>query len=220
MKLSLKHSSIFTAVAMSIYCLFIIFAQTELYKNVILPIDRHFALSYICTSLLLISILVLGVALFSNRNNIPKLSKPLIWQSRIITAVLCFVLFCNIFSIASVCINGMLYFWWLGFEWLHYVMLFLITAWLWQFAFIKHKEYIPAKCLGNCGLVVSIGIGAILLLMLISFVYVLFTGHVAGFRTNILVSWLKPISALLLFGIYVFTHRRSSSISSKSHSGT
>lgn len=208
MKLSLKHSSICTAVAMSIYCLFIIFAQTELYKNVILPIDRHFALSYICTSLLLISILVLGVALFSNRNNIPKLSKPLIWQSRIITAVLCFVLFCNIFSIASVCINGMLYFWWLGFEWLHYVMLFLITAWLWQFAYIKHQEYISAKCLGNCGLVISIGIGVILLLMLISFVHVLFTGHVAGFRTNSIVSWSKPISALIFYFCYLLNFHK------------
>lgn len=130
MKLSLKHSSIFTAVAMSIYCMFIILAQTKFYDNVILAIDRHFALSYICTFLLLVSILVLGVALFSNRNNIPKLYKSLIWQSRIITAVLFFVLLCNIFSIASVYIYGMLYFWWHGFEWLRYVMLFLITAWL------------------------------------------------------------------------------------------
>ena len=208
MKLSLKNSSIFTVVAMSIYCMFIILAQSKFYDNVILPIDRHFALSYICTSLLLVSILVQGVALFSNRNNIPKLSKSLIWQSRIITAVLFFVLLCNIFSIASVHIYGMLYFWWHGFEWLRYVMLFLITAWLWQFASIKHKEYIPAQCLGNCGLVVSIGIGIILLLMLISFVHVLFTGHVAGFRTNVLVSWLKPISALLFFAAYLCECRK------------
>ena len=208
MKLSLKHSSIFTAVAMSIYCLFIILAQTELYKNVILPIDRHFALSYICTSLLLVSLFLQGVALFINRNSIPELSNSLLWQTRVIVSVLCIVLFCNIFGIASVHINGMLYFWWLGFEWLRYVMLFLITAWLWQFAYIKPQEYIQAKCLGNCGLVISIGIGVVLLLMLISFVHVLFTGHVAGFRTNSIVSWSKPISALILYICYLINFHK------------
>ena len=220
MKLSLKSSSLFAAVAMSIYSAFIIIAQTPLYDNVILSVDKYFVLSYVCTSLLLVSMLVLGISILINRKQIPVLSKSLLWQTRVITAILFFMLFCNIFSIASVYINGMLYFWWHGFEWLRYVMLFLVTAWLWQFAYMKPQEYISAKHLGNCGLAVSIGIGIVLLLMLISFVHVLVTGHVAGFRTNVLVSWLKPISALLLFGIYLFTHRRSLSISSKSHSGT
>ena len=220
MKLSLKNSSLFAAVAMSIYSAFVIIAQTPLYQNVILSVDKYFVLSYVCASILLVSMLVLGVSIFINRKQIPVLSKSLQWQARVIAIVLCIVLFCNIFGIASVHINGMLYFWWHGLEWLRYVMLFLITAWLWQFAYIKPQEYIQAKCLGNCGLVVSCGIAVTLLLMLISFVHVLFTGHVAGFHTNILVSWLKPISALLLFGIYLFTHRRSLSISSKSHSGT
>ena len=87
-------------------------------------------------------------------------------------------------------------------------MLFLATAWLWQFAYIKPKDYLSTKPLGNCGLAVNIGVGVVLLLMFTSLVQVLFTGHVAGFRTNVLVSWLKPISALLLFGMYLFTHRR------------
>ena len=198
MKLSLKSSSLFAAVAMSIYSAFIIIAQTPLYDNVILSVDKYFVLSYVCTSLLLVSMLVLGISIFINRKQIPVLSKSLLWQTRVITAVLCFMLFCNIFSIASVYINGMLYFWWHGFEWLRYVMLFLVTAWLWQFAYMKPQEYISAKHLGNCGLAVSIGIGIVLLLMLISFVHVLVTGHVAGFRTNVFVSWLKPISVVLL----------------------
>lgn len=218
MKLLLRKSSTFTAVAMSIYCMFIILAQTKLYDNVILPIDRHFSLSYICTSLLLVSILIQGLALFINRNHIPHISKPLLWQTRIIAAVLFFMLLCNIFGIASVYINGMLYFWWHGFEWLRYIMFLLITAWLWQFAYITPQEYISSKALGCCGLTISIGVGIILLLMLISFVHVLFTGHVAGFRTNVLVSWFKPISALVLMGVYLFTHRSSVSISPESHS--
>ena len=208
MKLSLKKSSIFTVVAMSIYCMFIILAQTKLYDNVILPIDRHFALSYICTSLLLVSIVILGLAFFINRNHIPHLSKPLLWQTRIIVIVLFLMLLCNIFGIASVYINGMLYFWWHGFEWLRYVMLLLITAWLWQYAYITPQEYISTKALGNCGLAVSVGVGIVLLLMLISFVHVLFTGHVAGFRTNLIVSWSKPISALILYICYLINFHK------------
>lgn len=219
MKLSLKSSSLFAAVAMSIYSAFIIIAQTPLYDNVILSVDKYFVLSYVCTSLLLVSMLVLGISILINRKQIPVLSKSLLWQTRVSTAVLFFMLFCNIFSIASVYINGMLYFWWHGFEWLRYVMLFLVTAWLWQFAYIKPKDYLSSKPLGNCGLAVSIGVGVVLLLMFISLVHVLFTGHVAGFRTNVLISWLKPISALVLMGMYLLVHRLSLSITPESHSG-
>ena len=219
MKLSLKTSSLFVAMAMTIWCLFIIFAQTEFYSSFVHTYDNNFVLSYACSALLLFGMALFGISLYINRNQVPVLSKPLLWQARVITAVLCFMLFCNIFSIASVYINGMLYFWWHGFEWLRYVMLFLITAWLWQFAYIKPKEYLSSKPLGNCGLAVSIGVGVVLLLMFISLVHVLFTGHVAGFRTNVLISWLKPISALVLMGMYLLVHRLSLSITPESHSG-
>ena len=208
MKLSLKSSSLFVAVAMSLFCAFVIIAKTPFYQNVILLVDKYFVLSYACTSLLLVSMFLLGVSIFINRKQIPVLSNSLLWQARVIVSVLCFVLFCNIFSISSVYIHGMLYFWWHGFEWLRYVMLLLMTTWLWQFAYMKPQEYISAKHLGNCGLAVSIGIGVVLLLMLTSFVHVLFTGHVAGFRTNVFVSWLKPISVVLLLTIYLFELRQ------------
>ena len=198
MTLSLQKSSLFAAVAISLFSAFVIIAQTPFYQNVILPVDKYFMLSYACTSLLLVSMFLVGVSIFINRKQIPVLSNSLLWQARVIVSVLCFVLFCNIFSISSVYIHGMLYFWWHGFEWLRYVMLLLMTTWLWQFAYMKPQEYISAKHLGNCGLAVSIGIGIVLLLMLISFVHVLVTGHVAGFRTNVFVSWLKPISVVLL----------------------
>ena len=219
MKLSLKTSSLFVAMAMTIWCLFIIFAQTEFYSSFVHTYDNNFVLSYACSALLLFGMALFGISLYINRNQVPVLSKPLLWQTRVITAVLCFMLFCNIFSIASVYINGMLYFWWHGFEWLRYVMLFLVTAWFWQFAYIKPKEYLSTKPLGNCGLAVSIGVGGVLLLMFISLVHVLFTGHVAGFRTNVLISWLKPISALVLMGMYLLVHRLSLSIPPESHSG-
>lgn len=207
MKLSLKSSSLFVAVAMSLFCAFVIIAKTPFYQNVILLVDKYFVLSYACTSLLLFSMFLLGVSIFINRKQIPVLSNSLLWQARVIVSVLCFVLFCNIFSISSVYIHGMLYFWWHGFEWLRYVMLLLMTTWLWQFAYMKPQEYISAKHLGNCGLAVSIGIGVVLLLMLTSFVHVLFTGHVAVFRTNVFVSWLKPISVVLLLITYLLERR-------------
>ena len=219
MKLSLKTSSLFVAMAMTIWCLFIIFAQTEFYYSFVHTYDNNFVLSYACSALLLFGMALFGISLYINRNQVPVLSKPLLWQARVIVSVLCIVLFCNIFSISSVYIHGMLYFWWHGFEWLRYVMLFLVTAWLWQFAYIKPEEYLSTKPLGNCGLAVSIGVGVVLLLMFISLVHVLFTGHVAGFRTNVLISWLKPISALVLMGMYLLVHRLSLSITPESHSG-
>jgi hypothetical protein len=219
MKLSLKTSSLFVAMAMTIWCLFIIFAQTEFYSSFVHTYDNNFVLSYACSALLLFGMALFGISLYINRNQVPVLSKPLLWQARVIVSVLCIVLFCNIFSISSVYIHGMLYFWWHGFEWLRYVMLFLVTAWLWQFAYIKPKDYLSSKPLGNCGLAVSIGVGVVLLLMFISLVHVLFTGHVAGFRTNVLISWLKPISALVLMGMYLLVHRLSLSITPESHSG-
>lgn len=208
MKLSLKSSSLFATVAMSIYSAFIIIAQTPLYDNVILSVDKYFVLSYVCTSLLLVSMLVLGISIFINRNQVPVLSKPLLWQARVIVSVLCIVLFCNIFSISSVYIHGMLYFWWHGFEWLRYVMLLLMTTWLWQFTLIKSTKTFTAQYLGISGLFVAIAVGIILVLMCLSFIHVLLTDHVIGFRTNVIVSWLKPLSALVFLTSYLSLSRQ------------
>ena len=207
MKLSLKTSSLFAAVAMSIYCMFAILAQTEFYSNVILAIDKYFVLSYVCSTLLFLSIAVFGLTLFVNRQQLPRLSKSLLWQAWIIVGILLFALIFNILG-NTIVIHGLPYFAWYRFEWLRYIMLLLITAWLWQFAYIKPEEYLSTKPLGKCGLAVSIGVGVVLLLMFISLVHVLFTGHVAGFRTNVLVSWLKPISALLFFAAYLYECRK------------
>lgn len=208
MKLSLKSSSLFAAVAMSIYSAFIIIAQTPLYDNVILSVDKYFVLSYVCTSLLLVSMLVLGISIFINRNQVPVLSKPLLWQARVIVSVLCIVLFCNIFSISSVYIHGMLYFWWHGFEWLRYVMLLLMTTWLWQFTLIKSTKTFTAQYLGISGLFVAIAVGIILVLMCLSFMHVLLIDHVIGFRTSVIVSWLKPLSALVFLTSYLSLSRQ------------
>lgn len=208
MKLSLKTSSLFVAMAMTIWCLFIIFAQTEFYSSFVHTYDNNFVLSYACSALLLFGMALFGISLYINRNQVPVLSKPLLWQARVIVSVLCIVLFCNIFSISSVYIHGMLYFWWHGFEWLRYVMLLLMTTWLWQFTLIKSTKTFTAQYLGISGLFVAIAVGIILVLMCLSFIHVLLTDHVIGFRTNVIVSWLKPLSALVFLTSYLSLSRQ------------
>jgi branched-subunit amino acid transport protein AzlD len=102
----------------------------------------------------------------------------------------------------------MLYFWWHGFEWLRYVMLLLMTTWLWQFTLIKSTKTFTAQYLGISGLFVAIAVGIILVLMCLSFIHVLLTDHVIGFRTNVIVSWLKPLSALVFLTSYLSLSRQ------------
>lgn len=209
LKLSLKNSSLFAAVAMSIWCLFIVLVQTKFYSDVILAIDEYFVLSYACSTLLLISMAILGISFYINRQQLPVLSKPLLWQTRVIVGLLFLAILCNIFFHSSVEIMGMYFFWWHGFEWLRYLILLLVTSWLWQFAFLKPTNTFAAKRLGISGILITIGVGVILLLMFISFVHVLITDLVIGFRTNIFISWIKPISALALLSVYLLEQRKT-----------
>lgn len=209
MKLSLKNSSLFAAVAMSIWCLFIVLVQTKFYSDVILAIDEYFILSYACSTLLLISMAILGISFYINRQQLPVLSEPLLWQTRVIVGLLFFAILCNISFHSSVEIMGMYFFWWHGFEWLRYLILLLVTSWLWQFVFLKPTNTFAAKRLGISGILIAIGVGVILLLMFISFVHVLITDHVIGFRTNIFISWIKPLSALALLSVYLLEQRKT-----------
>ena len=209
LKLSLKNSSLFAAVAMSIWCLFIVLVQTNFYSDVILAIDEYFVLSYACSTLLLISMAILGISFYINRQQLPVLSKLLLWQTRVIIGLLFFAILYNIFFHSSVEIMGMYFFWWHGFEWLRYLILLLVTSWLWQFAFLKPTNTFAAKRLGISSILITIGVGVILLLMFISFVHVLITDHVIGFRTTIFISWIKPISALALLSVYLLEQRKT-----------
>ena len=209
LKLSLKNSSLFAAVAMSIWCLFIVLVQTNFYSDVILAIDEYFVLSYACSTLLLISMAILGISFYINRQQLPVLSKLLLWQTRVIVGLLFFAILYNIFFHSSVEIMGMYFFWWHGFEWLRYLILLLVTSWLWQFAFLKPTNTFAAKRLGISGILITIGVGVILLLMFISFVHVLINDHVIGFRTTIFISWIKPISALELWSVYLLEQRKT-----------
>ena len=186
--------------------MFAILAQTEFYSNVILAIDSYFVLSYVCSTLLFLSIAVFGLTLFVNRQQLPILSKSLLWQAWIIVGILLFALIFNILG-NIIIIHGLPYFAWYRFAWLRYIMLLLVTAWLWQYAYIKSQMYISTKYIGKIGLAVAIIIGLMFLLWLISLAHVFTTGHVFGFNTNVLASWIIPISTILLFAGYLLEYR-------------
>lgn len=194
MKLTIRKSSFFFAIAMTIKTLLRIFINTTFFRNR----NTSDAIWYSCNALLLFSIIILGISLIINRKQIPLLSKSLKIQALIIGLLLIFEITINILESN--------YFW--GFSVLPYyrsntILLLFITIWFWQFAFITPQKLFSSKYLGKTSLVISITIGIVLLLMLISFIHVLFTGHVIGFRTTYLVGWIIQISFCFFYGIYL-----------------
>lgn len=225
LKLSLKTSSLFAAIAISIYCVYTILngaMNNPRYHHVFtsLYIDKFLTFQYnrmIWVTLMLVAIALLGVALFIHRKHIPQLSKSLLWQARIITTILSIYIIYNIarqtigssfeslthleYSLyvtdcveSTMMYNGGLMVW--------------ISIWLWQFAFLKPTNTFETNRLGISGILIAIGVGIILLLMFISFVHVMTTDRVIGFRTTIFISWIKPISALALLSVYLLEQRK------------
>lgn len=215
MKLSLRTSSIFAAVAVSVYSLFALVRTIPNVAEWLFYWDKEFVLSYSCTFLLMIGMVMLGLSLFRNRKQVPVLPKPLIWQARIIVGILVFALILNI-SAHIIVIDVPPYFVWYRLEWLRYIMLLLITAWLWQLVYINPTKYFYAKHIDKMGLAVSIIISFILLLWLISLVHVFITGQVFGFCTNLLTSWIIPLLTLLLLTIYLFELRQLNKVTKDS----
>lgn len=190
MKLTIQKSSVFVAIAMTIYTLLKIIARTSFYRDLIEFSSRE-AIWYSCKALLLFSIIVFGISLFINRKQIPLLSKSLKIQALIIGLFLTFEIIYNWES-----------------SFLHYyytntILLLFITIWFWQFAFITPQKLFPSKYLGKTSLVISITISIVLLLMLTSFIHVLFTGHVIGFGLTYLINRITAITFCLFFGMYL-----------------
>lgn len=190
MKLTIQKSSVFVAIAMTINTLLKIIARTSFYRDLIEFSSRE-AIWYSCKALLLFSIIVFGISLFINRKQIPLLSKSLKIQALVIGLFLTFEIIYNWES-----------------SFLHYyytntILLLFITIWFWQFAFITPQKLFPSKYLGKTSLVISITISIVLLLMLTSFIHVLFTGHVIGFGLTYLINWITAITFCLFFGIFI-----------------
>ena len=195
MKLSLKHSSIAMAACASLYALSILIRQ--------IPAVHSWAIwrshiGYLPHVAVLIGMVIFGIGLYQQREQLPRLNKSLRWQAiGIVTMTLCAVLY-NSFGNGIVQICGMAYCYWN--PWLHFIILLWVAAWLLQFGTVKHENTYVSPVLGVAGIIVSLAAALLLTFMLVSYVHVLVTGHVAGFQTTTWLSWLRPIALISLGG--------------------
>ena len=195
MKLSLKLSSLAMAACASLYALSILIRQ--------IPAVHSWAIwrshiGYLPHVAVLIGMIILGIGLYLHQEQIPRLNKSLRWQAiGIVTMTLCAVLY-NSFGNGIVQICGMAYCYWN--PWLHFIILLWVAAWLLQFGLAKRENTYANPVLGVVGIIVSLATTLLLTFMLVSYVHVLVTGHVAGFQTTTWLSWLRPIALISLGG--------------------
>lgn len=195
MKLSLKHSSIAMAACASLYALSILIWQ--------IPAVHSWAIwrshiGYLPHVAVLIGMIIFGIGLYQQREQLPRLTKSLRWQAiGIVTMVLGAVVY-NCFLDGSIWIGGMAYCYWN--PWLHFIIVLWVAAWLLQFGMVKHENTYASPVLGVAGIIASIAAALLLTFMLVSYVHVLVTEHVAGFQTTTWLSWLRPIALIALGG--------------------
>lgn len=202
MKLSIKHSSIAMAACASLYALSILIWQIPAVQGWTIW-QSH--IGYLPHVAVLIGMIILGIGLYQHQEQIPRLNKSLRWQAIGITIITACVFIYNCLFDGSVRINGMAYCYWES--WPHIVVLFWVAAWLLQLGLTKHENTYANPVLGIVGIVVSLAAALVLTFMLVSYVRVLITGHVAGFRTTTWLSWLRPIALIALGGTMLLGDR-------------
>ena len=195
MKLSLKLSSLAMAACASLYALSILIWQ--------IPAVHSWAIwrshiGYLPHVAVLIGMIIFGIGLYQQREQLPLLNKSLRWQAIGITIITACMLIYNCLFDGSVRINGMAYCYWES--WSHIVILLWVAAWLLQFGLAKRENTYANPVLGVVGIIVSLAATLLLIFMLVSYVHVLVTGHVAGFQTTTWLSWLRPIALISLGG--------------------
>ena len=195
MKLSLKLSSLAMAACASLYALAILIWQIPAVQG--WTIWRSH-IGYLPHVAVLIGMVILGIGLYQQREQIPRLNKSLRWQAIGITIITACILIYNCLFNGSVRINGMSYCYWES--WSHIVILLWVAAWLLQFGLAKHENTYANPVLGVVGIIVSLAATLLLIFMFVSYVHVLVTGHVAGFQTTTWLSWLRPIALISLGG--------------------
>lgn len=195
MKLSLKFSSLTMAACASFYALSILIRQ--------IPAVHSWAIwrshiGYLPHVAVLIGMIIFGIGLYLHQEQIPRLNKSLRWQAISITIITACMLIYNCLFDGSVRINGMAYCYWES--WSHIVILLWVAAWLLQFGLAKRENTYASPVLGVAGIIASIAAALLLTFMLVSYVHVLVTEHVAGFQTTTWLSWLRPIALITLGG--------------------
>ena len=195
MKLSIKHSSIAMAACASFYALSILIWQIPAVQSWTIW-QSH--IGYLPHVAVLIGMIIFGIGLYQQREQLPRLNKSLRWQAIGITIITACMLIYNCLFDGSVFINGMAYCYWES--WSHIVILLWVAAWLLQFGLAKRENTYANPVLGVVGIIVSLAATLLLTFMLVSYVHVLVTGHVAGFQTTTWLSWLRPIALISLGG--------------------
>ena len=195
MKLSIKHSSIAMAACASLYALSILIRQIPAVQGWTIW-QSH--IGYLPHVAVLIGMIIFGIGLYLHQDQIPRLTKSLRWQAIGITIITACMLIYNCLFDGSVFINGMAYCYWES--WSHIVILLWVAAWLLQFGLAKRENTYANPVLGVVGIIVSLAATLLLTFMLVSYVHVLVTGHVAGFQTTTWLSWLRPIALISLGG--------------------
>ena len=202
MKLSLKHSSIAMAACASLYALSILIWQIPAVQG--WTIWRSH-IGYLPHVAVLIGMIILGIGLYQQREQIPRLNKSLRLQAIGITIITACMLIYNCLFDGSVRINGMAYCYWES--WSHIVILLWVAAWLLQFGLAKRENTYANPVLGVVGIIVSLAAALLLIFMVVSYVRVLMTGHVAGFHTTAWLSWLRPFALIALGGTILLGNR-------------
>ena len=195
MKLSLKFSSLTMAACASFYALSILIWQIPAVHGWTIW-QSH--IGYLPHVAVLIGMIIFGIGLYLHQEQIPRLTKSLRWQAIGITIITACMLIYNCLLDGSVRINGMAYCYWES--WPHIVVLLWVAAWLLQLGLTKHENTYASPVLGVVGIIVSLAATLLLTFMLVSYVHVLVTGHVAGFQTTTWLSWLRPIALISLGG--------------------
>ena len=195
MKLSLKHSSLAMAACTSLYALSILIWQIPAVQGWTIW-QSH--IGYLPHVAVLIGMIILGIGLYQQREQLPRLNKSLRWQAIGITIITACMLIYNCLFDGSVRINGMAYCYWES--WSHIVALLWVAAWLLQLGLAKRENTYANPVLGVVGIIMAVAAALLLTFMLVSYVHVLVTGHVVGFQTTTWLSWLRPIALITLGG--------------------
>ena len=195
MKLSIKHSSLAMAACASLYALSILIWQIPDVQGWTIWQSHIGYLSHVAV---LIGMIIFGIGLYQNQEQTPRLTLSLRRQAIGIMIITACVLIYNCLFDGSAFINGMAYCYWES--WSHIVILLWVAAWLMQFGLAKRENTYASPVLGVVGIIVAAAAALLLTFMLVSYVHVLITGHVAGFQTTTWLSWLRPIALISLGG--------------------
>lgn len=196
MKLSLKQSSLAMSVCASLYALSVLIWQIPTLKGWIIWETN---IGYLPHVAVIIGMILFGIGLYQNKEQIPQLTKPLRWQAiGIAIATLCAMVY-NCFLDGSLLLEGLPLFYW-GSPWIHIAIIVWVAAWLLQFAWVKSENHYANRALGVSGIIVAIAAAILLILMLSSYIRTLVIGQVFGFRTTTLLGWLKPFALIVISG--------------------